>query len=218
MSETCSILIVDDHTLMREMLSERVASIPDLEVVGTAENADLAVKEAVRLQPDIILMDIDMPGLHCFDATRSIQARCPNTKIIILSAFFHDHYIEQALASEAAGYLTKNESVDTIIGAIRAVASGGSHFSPEVRARIVVDSRGARLAQKKRSRVSTLTNRELEVLRYVARGLSQKQVAEIMHLSVKTVHCHCTNLMTKLDIHDRVELTRFAIREGLAEA
>ena len=218
MSEPCTVLLVDDHALMREMLSERLAGKSDLEVIGATENADQAVTEAVRLQPDIILMDIDMPGLHCFDATRTIQTRCPNTKIIILSAFFHDHYIEQALAAEAAGYLTKNEPVDTIISAIRAVASGGSHFSPEVQARIVVDSSGTHLATKKRSRVSTLTPRELEVLRYVARGLSQKQVAETMHLSVKTVHCHCTNLMTKLDIHDRVELARFAIREGLAEA
>jgi DNA-binding NarL/FixJ family response regulator len=218
MSKRCNVLLVDDHALMREMLSERLANEPDLDVIGAAENADLAVAEAVRLQPDIIIMDIDMPGLHCFDATRTIQARCPDTKIIILSAFFHDHYIEQALAAEAVGYLTKNESVDMIIDAIRDVAAGGSHFSPEVRARIVVDSGGTRLATQRRSRVSTLTPREMEVLRYVARGLSQKQVAETMHLSVKTVHCHCTNLMTKLDIHDRVELARFAIREGLAEA
>lgn len=218
MSEPCTVLIVDDHALMREMLSEQLAEEPGLEVIGTVENADLAVTEAVRLKPDIILMDIDMPGLHCFDAARTIQSRCPNSKIIILSAFWHDHYIEQALEAEAAGYLTKNESVATIFTAIRSVASGGSHFSPEVQARIVVDARGTRLAGKKRSRVSTLTPRELEVLRYVARGFSQKQVADTMHLSVKTVHCHCTNLMTKLDIHDRVDLARFAIREGLAEA
>jgi len=218
MSESCTILVVDDHALMREMLGERLATEPDLEVIGTVENADLAVAEAVRLQPDLIIMDIDMPGLHCFDATRTIQMRCPNTKIIILSAFFHDHYIEQALEAEAAGYLTKNEPVDAITVAIRDVAAGGSHFSPEVQARIVVDSGGAHLASKKQTRISTLTPRELEVLHYIAKGLAQKEIAETMHLSVKTIHCHCSNLMTKLDIHNRVGLARFAIREGLAEA
>ena len=218
MSQRISLLLVDDHALIREMLGDRLAGEPGMSVVGAASNADDAVTDAVTLKPDIILMDIDMPGLLCFDAARMIQTQCPDTRIIFLSAFFHDRYVEQALAVKAAGYVTKSESPELVIQAIRAVANGGSYFSPQVQARIVVDSDGTRLAQKRRTRASTLSPRELEVLRYVARGLSQKEVAEIMHLSAKTVHCHCANLMTKLDIHDRVELARFAIREGLAEA
>ena len=218
MNRRVSLLLVDDHALMREMLGDRLQSEPDMVVVANVDNADRAVTEALKLKPDIILMDIDMPGMVCFDAARTIQDQCPNTRIIFLSAFFHDRYIEQALAVEAAGYLTKGEPPDAIISAIRDVASGRSHYSPQIRERIVVDTDGTRLAQKKRSRVSILTPREIEVLRYIARGMTEKGIAEIMHLSPKTVHCHTANLMKKLNIHGRVELARFAIREGLAEA
>lgn len=217
MNDTTTLLLADDHTLVREMLQERLAREPDMQVVGTVDNADAAVTEAVHHQPDIVLMDIDMPGLLCFDAAKTIRARCPDTLIIFLSAFFHDNYIDQALSVEAAGYLSKNESPATIIAAIRTVADGGCHFSPEVQDRIIVGFDGIRLAQTARSRASMLTPRELEVLRYIARGMSQKEMGKIMHLSAKTVHCHCTKLMTKLNIHDRVDLARYAIREGLAE-
>lgn len=163
-------------------------------------------------------MDIDMPGLDCFDAARTIQARCPETRVIFVSAFCHDEYIEQALAVEAAGYITKSEPIDRIVEAIRKVASGGSYYSEQVLNRIVVESRGTRLAPENQTRVSTLTRRETEVLKYIASGSSQKQIAQTMNISAKTVHSHSMNLMTKLGIHDRVELTRFAIREGLSQA
>ncbi len=200
------------------MLADRLAEEQDMQVVGTVENADAALAEAIRQEPDIILMDIDMPGLSCFHSARTIQRLCSKTCIIFLSAFFHDRYIEQALAVEAAGYLTKSEPPESVIAAIRAAAAGKSYFSPEVRARIVVDSDGTRLAQTRRSRASTLSDRELEVLRYLARGMSKKEIARTMHISAKTVSNHTTHVMDKLDIHDRVELSRFAIREGLAEA
>jgi DNA-binding NarL/FixJ family response regulator len=218
MSRQISLLLADDHALMRDVLAERLAGEPDMVVVGTVGNTDDAVAQAVDLKPAIVLLDVDMPGVVCFEAARTIQAQCPGTRIIFLSAFFHDRYVEQALAVEAAGYLTKSEPLEVVVKAIRNVAGGGSYFSPEVQARIVIDSDGARLARQQQSRVSTLTPRELEVLRYIARGLSQKEIAGLMRLSPKTVHCHGANLMTKLDIHDRVQLARFAIREGLAEA
>ncbi len=218
MSNRVSILLVDDHALVRTMLGDRLDDEPGIEVVGRMEDADQAVPEAIRLEPDIVLMDIDMPGRLCFEAVRAIQDRCPQVRIIFLSAFFHDRYIEQALAVMAAGYVTKGEPPETVIEAIHAVASGRSFFSADVQARLVVDPQGLRLAHKSRSRASTLTPKELEVLRYIARGLSQKEIAAATHRSKKTVHNHCTKLMTKLDIHDRVDLVRFAIREGLAEA
>ena len=212
------ILLVDDHTLMREVLGERLSAEPDFEILGSVSNADDAVSEAVTQHPDVVLMDIDMPGLLCFDAAKMIQDRCPKTRIVFLSAFFHDRYIEQALAVGASGYLTKSEPIGTVIESIRAAASGRTYFSPEVQARILVDTDGTRLANTARSRASTLTPRELEILRYIARGLSQKEIAETMYLAVATVRTHSVNLMRKLDIHSRVELARFAIREGLAEA
>lgn len=217
MTRTISVLLADDHALVRESLGNWLRDAGDMRIVGEVGSADEAVAVAVRERPDVVLMDIDMPGLLAFDAVRTIRTRCPNTRIIVLSGFFHDRYIEEALAAEASGYITKGEPADAVVRAVRAVASGGVYFSPEVHARIVVDTHGARLAAEGSTRASTLTPRELEVLRYIARGLSKKDIAGIMHLSVKTVDNHSTSLMTKLNIHDRVELARYAIREGLAE-
>jgi len=217
MSKTITILLADDHSLMRESLRTRLEREPDLQVVATAANADEATNEAIRLRPNIILMDIDMPGLASFEAVKIIKSRVPETRIIFLSAFFHDRYIEEALSAGASGYLTKGESPESVIQGVRTVAEGGIAFSPDVQARIVVDTKGLKLATQGHTRTATLTRREMEVLRYLARGMSKKQVAQTMHLSVKTVERHSDRLMSKLDIHDRVELARFAIREGLAE-
>jgi DNA-binding NarL/FixJ family response regulator len=217
MANPITLLLADDHSLMRESLRTRLEKEPDLQVIATASNADEAASESIRLRPDIVLMDIDMPGLASFEAVKVIKSRCTETRIIFLSAFFHDRYIEEALAAGASGYLTKGESPEAVIQSVRTVASGGTCFSPDVQSRIVVDSRGLKLATPVQTRTGTLTRREMEVLRYLARGMSKKQVAQTMHLSVKTVERHSDRLMSKLDIHDRVELARFAIREGLAE-
>jgi DNA-binding NarL/FixJ family response regulator len=218
MTRSIRVLVVDDHALVRGALAERIQREPDIHVVGTAANADEAIRQALETNPDLILMDIDMPGLICFDAAREIATLCPDTRVVFLSAFLHDWYIDQALQVRARGYLTKREPPETVVAAIREVASGGAYFSEEVRSRIVVDSGGARLGDDSKSVATTMTTREVEVLRYIARGLSKKEIATIMHISPKTVDKHSTNLMTKLNIHDRVALARYAIREGLAEA
>jgi DNA-binding NarL/FixJ family response regulator len=211
-----SILIADDHSMVRQLLGRRLENELDMIVVATVSDADEATAQAIRLKPDIILMDIDMPGLSCFEAAEMIRRQCPDSRIVFLSAFFHDKYIEQAMAVQAWGYITKNEPEDSVVKAVRKVSSGVAYFSSEVKARIVVDSRGARLKSHRTSRASTLTEREMEVLRYLARGMAKKEVARTMHISVNTVNRHTTSLMAKLDIHDRVELARYAIREGLA--
>ena len=202
MSSRIKLLVVDDHALVRGALAERLQREPDITVVGTAATADQAVEKTIECKPDIVLMDIDMPGLDCFDAARTITSIQPETNIVFLSAFHQDAYIENALNVQARGYLSKRESPESVVAAIREVASGGAYFSEEVRSRIVVDTRGAKLAQKSTSRASMLTVRELEILRYVARSMSKKEIAGVTHLSVKTVDRHCANLMAKLDIHD----------------
>lgn len=217
-SRTITVVMADDQPLVRLPLASWLRQTGDIKVVGEAGNADDAVTAALRERPDIVLMDIDMPGLLAFDAVRTIKSRCPRTRVIVLSGFFHDKYIEAALAAEASGYVTKGEPPDVVVSAIRTVAGGGVYFSPQVQERLVVDATGVHLATEGKTRASTLTARELEVLRYIARGLSKKDIASIMHLSVKTVDNHSTSLMSKLNIHDRVELARYAIREGLAEA
>jgi len=217
-NKTVTILLADDHAMVREMLENHLKLEPGMSVVASVNNAEQAVGEATRLKPDIVLMDIDMPGLLCFDAARTIAARCRDTRVIFLSAFFHDRYIEQALAAGASGYVTKSEPPKSLTKAIRSVASGAAYYSPEVQNRIVVDVSGPRLAGDARTRVANLTDREIEVLRYLVRGMPKQGIAETMHLSANTVNRHTYSLMSKLDIHDRVQLARFAIREGLAEA
>lgn len=213
-----TVLLVDDHALVRETLANWLRGSQDMKVMGEVGSADEAIAAAVRDQPDIVVMDIDMPGLLAFDAVRTIRSRCPKTRVLVLSAFFHDRFIEDAIRAEASGYVTKGEPPEVVVKAIRAVAQGGAYFSRQVQERIVVDSSGPRLAESTKTRTSLLSPREMEVLRYIARGMSKKDIAAVMHLSVKTVDNHSTSLMSKLDIHDRVELARFAIREGLAEA
>ncbi|HVP09613.1 MAG TPA: response regulator transcription factor [Phycisphaerae bacterium] len=219
MSADIRILLVDDHGVVRESLAERLNRELGFAPVTTAANADEALLRVRESAPDVILMDIDMPGLNCFDAARTITAIRPGAKVIFLSGHVQDNYIEQALEVKARGYLTKGEDAGTVVTAVREVASGGSYFSDAVRARIVIDSNGARLGKRKlRVRVATLTRREKEVLRYVAQGLEKKDIAKFMNLSAKTVDHHITRIMDKLSIHNRVDLARFAFREGFAEA
>lgn len=219
MNATIRVLVVDDHALVRGALAEHLKREAGLEVVGTASTADEAITQTTQHNPDIVLMDIDMPGMNCFHAAKTILSIRPAARIIFLSAFTHDRYIDQALEAKAHGYLTKREPPQAVVAAIREVASGGSFFSDDVQERIVVDTKGAKLASAAtKSRAALLTPRETEILQYVARGLSKKEIAQTAHLSVKTVDRHCANLMQKLDIHDRVELARYAIREGLVDA
>lgn len=213
-----TVVMADDQAMVRQPLAAWLRQAGDVKVLAEVSNADEAVTAAIRERPDIVLMDIDMPGLLAFDAVRTIKSRCPRTRVIVLSGFFHDRYIQEALSAEASGYVTKGEPPEVVLSAVRTVAGGGVYFSPQVQERLVVDSTGVHLAAEGATRASTLTSREMEVLRYIARGLSKKDIAAIMHLSVKTVDNHSTSLMSKLNIHDRVELTRYAIREGLAEA
>ena len=217
MTEPTKVLLVDDHGLVRDSLAAWLHAQPDIAVIATASTAEDGLEAAINHTPDIIVFDIDMPGRLSFDVAKTIRTRLPEVRIAFLSAFFHDRFIEQALAVEAAAYITKSESPDVVAHAIRTVAAGGAYFSPEVQDRMVVDGRGVSLGSK-RTRVDTLSPRELEVLRYIAKGLSKKEIGATMHISVKTVDNHSTSLMAKLDVHDRVDLTRFAIREGLVEA
>jgi DNA-binding NarL/FixJ family response regulator len=211
------ILVADDHALVRKTLRHCLEAEVDMTVVADVGTTEEAVAEAERLRPDIVLLDVDMPGLVCFDAARMMKEYNSAVRIVFLSAFFHDRYIEQALAVGASGYVTKSEPPEVLIEALRAVASGAAYYSPEVRSRIVIGSDGAGLAAGPRPKAATLSEREVQVLQYVARGRSKREIGEILHVSERTVNCHCASLMAKLDIHDRVELTRYAIREGLVE-
>jgi DNA-binding NarL/FixJ family response regulator len=212
------IVIADDHRVVRESIIEMLNAEPDFEVVGSGSDAEQALEIIQDTEPDIALFDIDMPGLTCFDAIRRLRRRQPRCKVVFLSAFFHDHYIQQAIALEARGYVTKCEPYKNLAQAIRQAAADRVYFSPEVRMRILADTAGAKLSHRSKTRLASLSPREVDVLRLLARGDTKKEIGRLLHISVKTVEGHTQSLMKKLDIHDRVALARYAIREGLAEA
>jgi DNA-binding NarL/FixJ family response regulator len=217
MADAVTVVLADDHALVRDMLRERL-NHEGIHVAACAGSADEAVSLSVQFEPDVLILDIDMPGRCAFDAAREVLASVPTIRVLFLSAFVHDHYVQQALAAAASGYLTKSEPSGVVVEAVRRVAAGATQFSADVTERLVIDTTGARLAATSRSRVELLTDREREILGYVARGFLQKQIANLMGLSIKTVQTHISHLMDKLEIHDRVELARYAIREGLVEA
>lgn len=209
------LLIIDDQALVREMLSWRLAQEPDLEVLGTAEDAARGLDLARQLRPDLITLDIDMPDLSPFELARRVGEELPDTRIFFLSSYIQDGYISQALQVRPGGYATKGETPANLLSCLRQVLQGGTCFCPEIRKRLEHLDVVPGVAGGVRVRIQLLTQREREVLTYLGKGLAKKEIARLMGLSVKTVDQHCTHLMLKLDIHDRVELALFAIREGL---
>lgn len=209
------LLLVDDHALVLETLRERLARDARFTVTAVASNGDEAVAAARDVQPDVVVMDVDMPGLSAFEAARRILAISAASRIVFLSGYTYDQYIEQALELGAMAYIHKCDPPELLEKAIVDVCEGRACFSRQVQERIIFDESGPRLGKPGRSRISTLTPREREVLVYIADGLAKKEIADLLSLSLKTVEKHADNLMAKLDIHDRVTLTRFAVREGL---
>jgi len=212
-----TIVLADDHALVRETLRSRLDGEAGFSVVGVASHADDAVGLCMQQRPSVLLLDLDMPGACSFSAARLVQQQVLDTRIILLTSHCQDQHVEQAMAAEVSGLVTKNEPPERLVEGIRTVAGGGVFFSSEVLSRLAADGNGNRAAGNGRSRVSSLTPRELEVLKHIAQGMSKKEIARAMHIGVKTVEHHTFNLMSKLDIHDRVKLALFAIREGLVK-
>lgn len=215
MNRPITVVLADDHALVCGALARWFQDCPDIHVVAQVADADAAVAAARRHRAAVVIFDIDMPGRDCFDAARALRATQPETRVVFLSALVHDCYIEQALAVRAAGYLTKGCPPETVAAAIRGACAGCLQFAPEVRTRLVIDPNGARLARPEHTLSARLTARELEVLRHVARGLTNKAVAQLLKIDTDTVHSHVARLLRKLDGRSRVDLARFALREGL---
>lgn len=213
------ILCVDDHAFLVEGLKARFDLETDLECVGRLGTADNLVGEVEKLHPDIVLLDIDMPGADPFEALNDLARAHPGVKTVILSAHVRDHYIDSAVKSGAWGYLSKSDHPDTIIGAVRKVVDGEFAFSPEALERCQNVGRGRRASgdDSPRSKLESLTPRETQILRLIGKGMSRADIAQAIFRSPKTVDAHRMAIMEKLDIHDRVDLARFAIREGLVE-
>ncbi|HVR74164.1 MAG TPA: response regulator transcription factor [Planctomycetota bacterium] len=217
MAKPITILLADSQRLVREALAALLHAEPDMSVVAQVENAGAALEAAMRLGPDVVCLAIGMSGGSTFEAARALRARSVGIRILLLDDALRDQNIEEALAVEASGYITREEGAAAFVEAVRRVESGGMYVPPRAVPRIVIESGGPRYTRSRSAVASTLTPREIEVLRHVARGLSKKEIAKALHLSWNTINRHAAKLMAKLEIHDRVELTRFAIREGLVD-
>ncbi len=212
------ILCVDDHSFLIEGLRARFALEKDLECAGTLPSAQGLVPEVRKIRPDIVLLDIEMPGPDPFEAADDLRRQCPDVKTVFLSAYVRDHYITSAVKAGAWGYFSKAEDAGTIVEGLRRVARGEFAFSPKVQERCQAPKGRPRgQSAPPNAKLDALTPREQEVLRLIGRGLSRTEIAREMCRSPKTVDGHRESIMEKLDIHDRAELVRFAIREGLAE-
>jgi DNA-binding NarL/FixJ family response regulator len=212
-----TVLLAEDHLIVREGFKKLLASETDLEVVGEAQTGRQAVTLAKKLRPDVIVMDIAMPLLNGLEATRQIRKAIPGTKVLMLSAYNDDAYIEQSLAFGAVGFLLKQTSSHDLSKAIREVQSGKTFFSPSIAKRLH-DQKLPANGKALRKRVARLTSRELEVLQLIAEGLPNKQVADELKISIKTVEKHRQSMMQKLNIHDVAGLTRYAIGAGIVES
>lgn len=208
------ILLADDHQILREGLKGLLARQPDMQVVGEAADGRTTVRMASELAPDVVVMDIGMPGLNGVEATRQIAAHHPGVRVIALSMHSDRRYVTEMLRAGAAGYLVKDSAFEELAQAVNAVAAGKVYLSPSV-ADAVVDHHVRGGGGGEPSVFAVLTPREREVLQLLAEGQATKQVAASLDVSVKTVETHRRQIMEKLDLHSVAELTKYAIREGL---
>ena len=209
------ILLADDHTLMRQGLRKIIEEHDDWEVVGEAGTGRDAVQQALEMRPDIVVLDIAMPQLNGIEATRQISRRAPDIRVLILSMYSDEAYILQVLKAGARGYLLKDSADVDLIRAITAVGQGKSFFSPAV-ARVMLDDYVRNLAERGLTdRYDSLSEREREVFQLIAEGNSNKEVAELLGVSVSTVETHRTHIMEKLDVHSTAEIVLYAVRKGV---
>ena len=208
------ILLVDDHQMFRDGLRSILASKEGIEVVGEAGDGRVAVEIAAALTPDVVIMDIGMPGLNGMEAARRIKANDPGVKVVALSTYSDKRYVLSMLEAGASGYVLKAAAVDEVCRAVEAVAEGKRYLSPEITG-VVVDAHLRAPAQPGAPSSSPLGSREREILQLLAEGHGSPEIARHLHIATSTVETHRRNIMRKLDAHSIAELTKFAVREGL---
>jgi DNA-binding NarL/FixJ family response regulator len=208
------ILIADDHSVVREGLRALLGKVPDFHVVAEACDGEEAVRLVDEKKPDVALMDISMPGINGIEATRRVKKTSPDTKVLIFTIHENEEYVYQIVAAGANGYVLKDAGKNDLIAAVRAIESGGRFFSPGVSKLIIDEFVRRSQATPTPSNRSILTSREAEILRYIASGLTNAEIARKLFLSVRTVNTHRTNLMHKLDVHNTAGLVRYALENN----
>ena len=209
------ILIVDDHVLIREGIRSLLENQPDIEILDEATNGSEAIQKTIELRPDIVLMDITMPVMGGIEATIAIKEVVPDTKILVLSVHEEDHYLSEILKAGASGYFIKGGSSSELISALRTVQEGHVFLYPTMTKKLV----GNYLVQLNNGlndqNYSNLTPREKEILKLIAEGHSNRDIASMLFLSPATIQTHRSNIMLKLQVHSRSELTKYAISRGI---
>ncbi|MEN3330268.1 MAG: hypothetical protein V7638_5075 [Acidobacteriota bacterium] len=207
------VFVADDHAVLRDGLKALVNAQADMEIVGEADNGRTTYERAKELLPDVLLMDISMPELTGVQATELLRRECPDIKILVLTAYKDKGYLDRLLNVGAAGFILKLSAADELIGAIRLVAGGGIYLDPQMADRIT-DGYVRSQFLKGEVRQRELTAREEEVLRLIAQGYSNKEISSQLKIAVKTVESHKANLMQKLELRNRTEIVRYAVRQG----
>ncbi len=216
MTSKIRIIIADDHTLLRNGICALLKDVPDMVIVGEANDGREAVHPTSQLKPDVVLMDIAMPLLNGLEATRQIKREHPETKVLVLTMYDNEEYFREMLEAGASGYIIKRAAATELVSAIQAVYNGEAILSPTITRLLLEDYLNHDLRHEKDD-PHALSSREREVLQLIAEGKTSREIADILSLSVKTVQSHRTNLMQKLDLHDSGELIKYAIQKKIIE-
>jgi len=211
--EKIRVFITDDHTLVREGFANMLSLEDDIEVIGQASEAKEAVKKIGELKPDIALMDIKMPGMNGLEATRIIKKEYPDTEVIILSMYDEEDYIRKAVEYGATGYVLKDISREELLRAIKVVNGGGSLIQPSLAKKVLKDLT-QRADKSRESYVKSLTEREIQIIQELSEGNSNKEIADKLFISEKTVKSHLRSIFRKLDVGDRAEAVAYCMRQG----
>jgi len=214
MSDRIQVLVVDDHVVVREGIKMVLTTDPELRVVGEASSGEEAVDRVKELKPHVVVMDIAMPGLSGFEATRLIREQNPDVKVLALTVHDSEAYVFQMLQAGATGYVLKRASAADVIQAVKAAHRGEAILHPSV-AKMLITDYLTRVEKGEEGSYDTLSDREREILKLIAEGRTNKEIAQMLFLAVKTVQAHRANLMRKLGMHDRTELVKYAIRKGI---
>lgn len=217
MSKRIRLVLADDHLVVRSGLRMLLESQTDMEIVAEAETGREAVEKVKTLQPDVVLMDIQMPDLNGIDAARRIKAVAPQTAVLALTMHEDDHYFFEMLHAGASGYVPKRAAPDELINAIRTVSEGQVFLYPSLASRLVQDYLKRAEAGDQPMVQDDLTPRELEVLTLIAGGMTNAEIGDRLVISVKTVDRHRENIMRKLNMHSRIDLVKYALKMGLIE-
>ena len=209
------IVLAEDHTILREGLRALLSSHPDLEVVGEAQDGRQAIRCVEETSPDLVLVDLSMPSMDGIDAIREIRKRSPETKIMALTVHKAEEYVLTALQAGADGYALKDATHAELVAAIRSVLAGKRYLSPGVSDKVIEGYLAGKKTRVAKSSWDTITPREREVLKLIAEGHRNREIAEILCISLKTVEKHRSNLMEKLDLHNVSDLTAYAIERGI---